>query len=209
MHQNEKLILFSFGIILYLRFTNAFQITKTSIDPNTPIEVGSTVRLTCQSDAYFEYCIWRHKNRVCNFEWKSSHGTVKKQTCTELNNRAHFKGSYESHECAIELQNVELTDGGEWSCEMERYVWGPARGSAHKKSLRLNVIPKITTTASPNSSNQPNEGSGKETTSSKSPSASNTDKQSTKGDFDDMNSTPVSVSASTSQSEKNSDSFGR
>ena len=198
-----------FGIISCLRISNAIQITKTSIDPNQPIQVGETVRLSCQSDGHYEYCIWRHKNRVCNFEWKSAHNDVKKQTCTELNDRAHFRGSYESHECSIDLENAQLSDQGEWSCEMESYVWGPARGSTHKKSLSLNVIPKITTTSTTSqSSSRPTEISPKETTSTE---GSGSDKTSTMRDgkgLDATKSTTISVGASTSRSERTDDSIG-
>ena len=122
----------------------AFEIKESYIKPMEAIEVGSTVRLSCKSDSHYEYCVWRHRNRVCNFEWKKSHGAVKKQTCTELDNRAIFKGDYNSHECAIDLTNVQLSDNGEWSCEMESYVWGIVRGYTHKKSLNLRVVKEIT-----------------------------------------------------------------
>ena len=125
----------------------AFEIKESYIKPMEAIEVGSTVRLSCKSDSHYEYCVWRHRNRVCNFEWKKSHGAVKKQTCTELDNRAIFKGDYNSHECAIDLTNVQLSDNGEWSCEMESYVWGIVRGYTHKKSLNLRVVKEITTPA--------------------------------------------------------------
>ena len=125
----------------------AFEIKESYIKPMEAIEVGSTVRLSCKSDSHYEYCVWRHRNRVCNFEWKKSHGAVKKQTCTELDNRAIFKGDYNSHECAIDLTNVQLSDNGEWSCEMESYVWGIVRGYTHKKSLNLRVVKEITTSA--------------------------------------------------------------
>merc|ERR1712156_391134 len=166
-HSEQKRSSILFILLLCFYVSNAIEVIKTSVDPNRPIQVGETVRLTCKSDSAYEYCIWRHKNRVCNFEWKSSHGDVKKQTCTELNNRAHFKGSYSNNECSIDLENVQLTDQGAWSCEMERYVWGPARGSVHKKSLSLNVIPKITTTSitTPKSSDETIETSTKEATS--------------------------------------------
>ena len=140
----SKSILNLFGVISYFCISNAFEISKTSVDPNQPIQVGETVRLACQSDAAYEYCVWRHKNRVCQFEWKRAHDEVKKQTCAELNDRAHFRGSYDDHECSIDLENVQLSDQGEWSCEMEHYVWGPARGSTHKKSLHLKVLLKLT-----------------------------------------------------------------
>lgn len=166
----SKSILNLFVVTSYFCMSNAFQITKISTGPNQPIQVGETVRLACQSDAAYEYCVWRHKNRVCQFEWKRAHDEVKKQTCAELNDRAHFRGSYDDHECSIDLGNVQLSDQGEWSCEMEHYVWGPARGSTHKMSMNLKVIPKRTdisvtfqSTVSPKSSTKESafsEGSG-------------------------------------------------
>ena len=125
----------------------AFEIKESYIKPMEAIEVGSTVRLSCKSDGHYEYCVWRHRNRVCNFEWKKAHGAVKKQICSELDNRAIFRGDYNSHECAIDLTNVQLSDNGEWSCEMESYVWGIVRGYTHKKSLNLRVVKEITTPA--------------------------------------------------------------
>ena len=125
----------------------AFEIKESYIKPMEAIEVGNTVRLSCKSDGHYEYCVWRHRNRVCNFEWKKAHGAVKKQICTELDNRAIFRGDYNSHECAIDLTNVQLSDNGEWSCEMESYVWGIVRGYTHKKSLNLRVVKEITTPA--------------------------------------------------------------
>ena len=142
MFHSKKRLLFLLGIAYFVASIQAFKIKSTSINPNRPVPVGGTVRLSCTSDSDYEYCIWRHKNRVCNFEWKRSHGAVKKQTCTELNDRALFVGSYKNKECAIELKNVQLSDGGDWSCEMESYVWGVVRGYTHKKSLPLNVEPK-------------------------------------------------------------------
>ena len=202
----------SFLLILLPCFciSNAIEVIKTSIGPNRPIQVGETVRLTCKSDSAYEYCIWRHKNRVCNFEWKSSHGDVKKQTCTELNNRAHFRGSYSNNECSIDLENVQLTDQGAWSCEVERYVWGPARGSVHKKSLSLNVIPKITTTliTTPKSSDQPTESSTKEAPSTS--VASVLDGQSTENEVhEEKESTSIIVGASTSRSDDDSSSSSK
>ena len=195
----SKSILNLFVVISYLNTSNAFLITKTSMDPNHPIQVGATVRLACQSDAAYEYCIWRHKNRVCQFEWKRAHDEVKKQTCAELNDRAHFRGSYDDHECSIDLDNVQLSDQGEWSCEMEHYVWGPARGSTHKKSLNLKVIPKLAnksnilqSTLSPKSSTKSatSEGSGVDEHSTSSGG---------KG-FTETKSTPLTTRLSTSRS---------
>ena len=93
------------------------------------------------------------------------------------------------------------------SLDQESYVWGPARGSAHKKSLNLHVIPKITTTYTTTTKNPYQDTTAHQTTWSKSDAGS--DKQSTKEGSNDMSATPVSVSASTSRSEQNGDSLGK
>ena len=59
-----------------------------------------------------------------------------------------FVGNYERHECGIELRDARVSDGGEWTCVMENYVWGPARGYEVAKSVEINVFEKTTTTTS-------------------------------------------------------------
>ena len=139
----EKETLLVFATLLFVYGIPAFEIKYTSIYPSNPVEIGSTVRLSCQTDGHYEYCIWKHKSRTCNFEWKYISGTVEQTMCNEIGNRTTFIGSYDDHECAMELNNIQFLDAGEWSCEMEKYVLGSLRGSSHKKTLRLDVIPKI------------------------------------------------------------------
>ena len=57
-----------------------------------------------------------------------------------LNNRTTFKGNFKNDECKIELKNVTLTDSGNWTCEMESYVFGPLRGTVKRKELSVKVI---------------------------------------------------------------------
>ena len=56
----------------------SFIIEKASVTPQEP-ELGKPLFLECRSDSYFEFCIWRHKDRVCEFEWKRSNDAVIKQ----------------------------------------------------------------------------------------------------------------------------------
>ncbi len=69
---------------------------------------------------------------------------VMKQRCSpSLSDRLRFAGDYDSHGCEIELSGLSSeADAGEWSCEMEDYVWGAIRGASHKRSLFLEVQEK-------------------------------------------------------------------
>ena len=120
-------LFFLFGMLTFVEKSDGFLIKHTSITPNEPAQIGTTVKLSCQSDSFYEYCVWRHKNRVCNFEWKSSHGAVKKQSCSQLQNRAHFVGSYSNHQCAIELSNVPF-----WFCSGAVLAQSQSFLSTHK-----------------------------------------------------------------------------
>merc|ERR1712203_579045 len=115
-------------------FSTAFSIIKT----NYEVAVGGKLQLTCQTDGWWEYCNWIHTSR-CEFEWKRRHDAVKMQSCMGLNSRVAFTGNYDSHECQIEISNAtSLVDAGNWTCDIESYVFGPIRGD--KDIATINVI---------------------------------------------------------------------
>lgn len=130
-------------IITFIDQIQAFTIKQTSISPTTPAQVGKTVTLNCQSDSYFEYCDWWHgeweNDKVCKFEWKYSHDAVKRQRCTKLHKRMRFVGDYESHECKVELSNVQLSDSGVWTCRVEEYKT-VISGRSIRKTLNLEIV---------------------------------------------------------------------
>ena len=70
-----------FLILISATFVDSFIIEEASTTPQEP-ELGKPLELKCRSDSYFEFCIWRHKDRVCEFEWKRSHQAVVKQVRT-------------------------------------------------------------------------------------------------------------------------------
>ena len=39
-----------------------------------------------------------------------------------------YVGNYNQHECEVKLDNFKATDEGLWTCELESYVFGGARG---------------------------------------------------------------------------------
>ena len=112
----------------------------TSILPKETSLIGDTLTLSCQADGYFEYCDWYHKGRVCKFEWKRWHSAVRKQSCyRKLRNRMNYIGNYDKHECKVELSNVDVSDSGNWTCQVEGYGFF-TRGDIVKKQLSINVM---------------------------------------------------------------------
>ena len=47
---------------------SGFEIQEISLSPDQ-VKLGSPLRLRCKSDSRYEYCIWRHQDWVCEFEW--------------------------------------------------------------------------------------------------------------------------------------------
>ena len=112
----------------------------TSILPKATSLIGDTLTLSCQADEYFEYCDWYHNGRVCKFEWKRWHSAVRKQSCyRKFRNRMSYVGKYDKHECKVELSNVDVSDSGNWTCQVEGYGFF-TRGDIVKKQLSINVV---------------------------------------------------------------------
>ena len=44
-------------------------------------EEGAVIRQSCRADGSFEFCTWKSARFQCNFEWKRSHGAVRKIRC--------------------------------------------------------------------------------------------------------------------------------
>ena len=89
--------------------------------------IGDKMMLKCKSDSYWEYCTWKHGDWLCDFEWKFKKDAVKHPTCQALGARGRFVGTYESHECDIELSNVTAADEGVWTCTMQQFKMGAFR----------------------------------------------------------------------------------
>ena len=71
------------------------------------------------------------------------------QDChSELKHKVSIKGTYSSHECAIEISGFEARDAGQWTCQMEEYVFGGKRGSGARDSRTFTVGLLTTTTTS-------------------------------------------------------------
>ena len=49
-----------------------------------------------------------------------------------------YVGNYNQHECEVKLDNFKATDEGLWTCELESYVFGGARGYPEKRGITVN-----------------------------------------------------------------------
>ena len=148
MHHTQ--ILFSIIVLSASIFSKSvgFEITETSIysnhslipENNLVFIPGESVKFSCVTSDWYEFCSWKHDDQICQFEWKRSYGEVKKQNCdTYLNDRIEFIGNYNEFDCSIELSNLTLSDAGKWTCDLESYVWGPISGSTDTAEFNLMV----------------------------------------------------------------------
>ena len=143
-------IVFGRIVLLYsiLAISHGFEITESSIytkdkqlnGKNLTYIPGETVTFKCVTSDWYEYCTWKHNNEFCKFEWKRSYDKVRKQKCdTKWNERIEFLGNYNENECSIELSNLTLSDAGEWTCDLESYVWGPISGTRDTARFNLTI----------------------------------------------------------------------
>ena len=139
----KSVFIILFHSVFIINFTNAFEISESSISPSNPAKVGSEVTLHCKSDGRYEYCDWwsgdlnSQNKKYCKFEWKRNVDDVRQQECN-IADKTHFDGVYDSNECKLVLKNVETSDSGIWTCRMEEYSrFG--RGTSKDKKLKLEV----------------------------------------------------------------------
>ena len=136
-------ILTFFKVFVLIKYTDAFKIKKTSVNPMACAKVGGTVSLSCQSDDDYEYCDWWNGEhsiaKECKFEWKYNHNAVRRQDCNTLKDRMHFDGDYSAYECKVNLSKLKLSDSGNWTCKMEAYT-AIGRSYVKRKKLELQIV---------------------------------------------------------------------
>ena len=73
-----------------------------------------------------------------------------KGECDDFAGRVEFRGSHEKHECGFEISTAELTDDGEWSCEitMKDYRDGEMVKASAKFTVSVEKSTTTTTTTS-------------------------------------------------------------
>ena len=91
--------------IVILSTSYAFDIV--TVEPKvTEISSGGKLRLTCNTDDYYEWCKFIHNDKVCDFQWKKDVWNITALECSDFEGRARFVGTYDNYECAMELDNV-------------------------------------------------------------------------------------------------------
>ena len=101
MEQYKSLSVF----IVILSTSYAFELV--TVEPElTEISYGGKLRLTCNTDDYYEYCKFIHNDKVCDFQWKKDVGNITILECSDFGGRARFVGTYLNYECEMELDNV-------------------------------------------------------------------------------------------------------
>ena len=113
--------------------------------------VGDSFLLSCNTDAYYEFCLFKSPNgQMCDYEWKRGVWNLTQVYCPSLEDRVTFVGTYDNFECSIMVNDANIEDDGVWSCEVESYVLGGGRGSGWIVQGNLSVkIESPTTTTIP------------------------------------------------------------
>ena len=125
---------------LFIQKGDAFHFLENIlVDPNHNPHIGSSLIFRCISNREYEHCSWRHQRNICSFDWKIHHDTMKKPRCDAYGDRLTFLGTYETHECKIELNKVETSDSGRWACDMTN-----KRGEKVSQYIDISVIPPPT-----------------------------------------------------------------
>ena len=66
-----------------------------------------------------------------------------------------FTGDNDKYECTIQLNYITTGDFGNWTCEMESYVFGPFRGTIKTKMMYLDMGSRATSPKHKNTTEAP------------------------------------------------------
>ena len=135
-----------FNIFLALDSSRGFSLTKNEPDSTLVVNEGDSFRLSCDVNSYYEYCLFRHNEDICDFEWKRDVWNITIANCSDYEGRMEWSGDYDYYGCAITIKNATLEDTGSWSCEIESYAAGKYRGYGYNATaeMEIQVVPKIT-----------------------------------------------------------------
>ena len=138
-----ELIIFMLEVESYEVLGNIYHGNGSKLE--SVAQQGSNLILKCKGSKSYERCFWKHNRHECHFEWMRKAlflgGDLKKKYCDRYfsNKIIVQKEKYENHECSLLLKNVESSDEGDWSCQLEEYKFGSSKGSRGSITLTLNV----------------------------------------------------------------------
>ena len=123
-------------ILLTVQIVKSFDFLEPLIaDPNKPLHIGSTLILRSISTSPYDRCSWKHHENTCHFDWNRHHNKLVNSRCGPYGDRMVFIGTYESHECKIEIKPIELSDSGIWTVEMRK-----GTGETIKRDISIQVV---------------------------------------------------------------------
>ena len=139
-HQLALLLALTFGL------TGAFEIVKN--EPQTSyLKEGETLTLLCTADTYWEWCTFKHADKICDYVWTKPAWNVSVLACDDFADReVAFHGAYDYYQCGITIKNARPEDAGLWSCEMESYHAGYTRKYGYVREVEMMVEVEVKTT---------------------------------------------------------------
>ena len=136
---------------LLLLGTSASAFEVKSVNPSIiRVEKGHSFEVICTADNWWEFCTFRKGYKSCNIDWKKDPNyNVTMGECDDFAGRVEFRGSYLNFECGLKISGAELSDDGDWSCDIESYVKYGLRGDGRMDSKKFTVyVENPTTTTS-------------------------------------------------------------
>ena len=114
----KSFFFYALGFILIQHTIGFVFLDNPNAYPSNNPHIGNTLYLTSTSSSPHETCIWKHNGRTCQFDWNRLPDRPSSERCNGYGNRLQFRGVYEAQECVIEIEKVENSDTGKWTCEM-------------------------------------------------------------------------------------------
>lgn len=65
--------------------------------------MGGTFNLACKVNKYMRSCVWKHRDKYCKLSYSHTAGGLVKNRCIVYEHQIFVVGSYEKHECAIQV----------------------------------------------------------------------------------------------------------
>ena len=133
-----------FNIFLVLGSSKAFSLIKNRPESKLIVKEGDSFRLSCELDNYYEYCLFRHNEHICDFAWMRDEWNITIADCKDYEDRMEWSGNYDYYGCGITIKNAKFEDSGSWSCEIESYAAGKYRGYGYNATaeMEIQVVPK-------------------------------------------------------------------
>ena len=86
------------------------------------VKLGESFAFKCTADNWYEWCTFKHAEKMCEIQWKKTPYNVTMGQCDDYEGRVEFKGEYNQYQCGLRVAAATAEDDGEWECDFESYV---------------------------------------------------------------------------------------